>query len=271
MVQLQTGQKGFFYMLSYLIEAAEIGGKILKEYYGKIDASQAEEKRLADFVTEADKRSEEAILDFLSRRFPEDSIVAEESGTHSGKSPYRWYIDPLDGTKNYMHGFPVFSVSIGLARGDEIVAGVVYLPILNELFSAEKGKGAFLNGQSIRVSEVKDWHRVLLATGFPHNNRDLLEIYLQSFRELFLRVSAVRRVGSAAADLAYLACGRFDGFWELRLNRYDIAAGILLVQEAGGIVSDVRGGNSYFETGNILAANPQIYEGMLEITKSVFD
>ena len=257
-------------MLAEVIEAAKIGGKILKENYGNLDILKAEEKSHADFVTEVDKRSEEAILNFLARHFPEDAIVAEESGAHAGKSAYRWYIDPLDGTKNYMHGFPVFSVSIGLARDDEIVAGVVYLPILNELFSAEKGKGAFLNGQRIHVSEVKDWNRVLLTTGFPHNNRDLLEIYLQSFRELFLRVSAVRRVGSAAADLAYLACGRFDGFWELRLNRYDFAAGILLVQEAGGIVSDVTGGNTYFDTGNILAANPHIYEGMLETTKRIF-
>jgi len=257
-------------MLSEVIEAAKIGGKILKENYGKLDIAQAEEKSHADFVTEVDKRSEEAILNFLSTHFPEDAVVAEESGTHAGKSRYRWYIDPLDGTKNFMHGFPVFSVSIGLARDDEIVAGVVYLPILGELFSAEKGKGAFLNGQPIRVSNVKEWNRVLLATGFPHNNRELLEIYLQSFRELFMRVSAVRRVGSAAADLAYLACGRFDGFWELKLNPYDIAAGILLIQEAGGRVSDVTGGSAHFESGNILAANPHIYEDMLKITKSVF-
>ena len=257
-------------MLPDVIEAAKIGGKILREGFGKLDSLHPEEKTPADFVTEADKRSEEAILDFLSRRFPEDAVVAEESGTHSGKSPYRWYIDPLDGTKNYMHGFPVFSVSIGLAKGSEIVAGVVYLPILEELFSAEKGKGAFLNGQPVHVSKTKDWNQVLLATGFPHNNRDLLDIYLKSFHPLFLKASAVRRVGSAAADLAYLACGRFDGFWELRLNRYDIAAGILLVEEAGGMVSDVTGGSTYFETGNILAANPHIYETMLEITSGIF-
>ena len=257
-------------MLAEVIEAAKIGGKILNESYGKPDILHPEEKSPADFVTDVDKRSEEAILDFLSHRFPDDAVVAEESGAHAGKSAYRWYIDPLDGTKNYMHGFPVFSVSIGVARSDELVAGVVYLPILNELFSAEKGKGAFLNGRPIHVSKTKDWNRVLLATGFPHNNRDLLDIYLKSFRQLFLKASAVRRVGSAAADLAYLACGRFDGFWELRLNRYDIAAGILLVKEAGGIVSDVTGGSTYFETGNILAANSHIYKGMLEITREIF-
>ncbi len=257
-------------MLAEVIEAAKIGGKILKENYGNLDVLRAEEKTPADFVTEVDKRSEEAILNFLSRHFPHDAVVAEESGTHAGTSAYRWYIDPLDGTKNYMHGFPVFSVSIGVAKGDDIVAGVVYLPILEELFTAEKGKGAFLNGKPIRVSDVRDWHRVLLATGFPHNNRDLLEIYLRSFRALFHRVSAIRRVGSAAADLAYLACGRFDGFWELRLNRYDIAAGILLIQEAGGLISDVIGGTRYFDTGNVLAANPHIYNGMLEITRAVF-
>ena len=164
-------------MLAEVIEAAKIGGKILKENYGNLDVLRAEEKTPADFVTEVDKRSEEAILNFLSRHFPHDAVVAEESGTHAGTSAYRWYIDPLDGTKNYMHGFPVFSVSIGVAKGDDIVAGVVYLPILEELFTAEKGKGAFLNGKPIRVSDVRDWHRVLLATGFPHNNRDLLEIF----------------------------------------------------------------------------------------------
>ncbi len=258
-------------MLAEVIEAAKIGGKILKENYGKLDILRAEEKTPADFVTEVDKRSEEAILNFLSRHFPHDAVVAEESGTHSGTSSYRWYIDPLDGTKNYMHGFPIFSVSIGVAKDNEIVAGAVYLPILEELFSAEKGKGAYLNGRPIHVSEVRDWHRVLLATGFPHNNRELLEIYLRSFRELFKRVSAIRRVGSAAADLAYLACGRFDGFWELKLNRYDVAAGILLIQEAGGLVSDVLGGDTHFATGNILAANPHIYNGMLAVTRPIFE
>ncbi len=257
-------------MLDEVIEAAKIGGQILKENFGDLDVLRPQEKKHADFVTEVDKRSEEAILNFLSQHFPHDAIVAEESGAHGGSSRYRWYIDPLDGTKNYMHGFPIFSVSIGLAKDDDLIAGVVYLPVLGELFSAEKGKGAFLNGQRIRVSGVSDWNRVLLATGFPHNDRELLDIYLRSFRELFQRVSAVRRVGSAAADLAYLACGRFDGFWELRLNPYDIAAGILLIREAGGIISDVTGGDGFFESGNILAANPHIFEGMLAVTKSVF-
>ncbi len=257
-------------MLSEVIEAAKIGGTILNAHFGDPTVLHPKEKTPSDFVTEVDKRSEEAILNFLAKHFPHDAVVAEESGARSGSSSYRWYIDPLDGTKNYMHGFPIFSVSIGVAKEDELVAGVVYLPVLNELFSAEKGKGAFLNGRPIRVSQVSDWHRVLLATGFPHNNRELLDAYLRSFHELFSRVSAVRRVGSAAADLAYLACGRFDGFWELKLNRYDIAAGIVLIREAGGRISDVAGGEGYFETGNILAANPHIFDGLLNITRQVF-
>ncbi|GBD94726.1 inositol-1-monophosphatase [bacterium BMS3Abin05] len=257
-------------MITYAIEAAKIGGKILRDSFRKIDPALAEEKSPRDFVTEVDKRSEDAILNYLSRHFPEDAVVAEESGTHFGKSDYRWYIDPLDGTKNYMHGFSMFCVSIGLARRGELVAGVVYDPMLDELFTAEKGKGAFLNGSPIRVSPISDWNRTLLATGFPHRSKEVLDLYLESFRKLFVQVSAVRRSGSAALDLAYVAAGRFEGFWELKLNPYDIAAGILLVQEAGGVVSDLAGGNSFLETGNILTANPHIYPGMLSVTKQVF-
>jgi len=252
-------------VLERSIQAAEIAGQILMEDFGKLRPEDAEEKSVFDYVTYVDKKAEQAILEHLSRYYPTDSVHAEESGKSAGSSEYQWLIDPLDGTKNYIHGFPIFSVSIGLRKGNEILVGVVYAPFYGELFTAIKGQGAHLNGRPIRVSSVREMPQSMIATGYPHAAKQYLDVYLATFREIFLKVSAVRRAGSAALDLAYTACGRFEGFWEFKLNPWDIGAGILLVQEAGGIVTDPIGGQKYFATGDIVAACPGIHPQLIRI------
>jgi len=250
-------------------EAAREAGKILMENYGKVQPQDVEEKSAFDFVTVVDRKAEAAILEILSRYFPAHSVHAEESGREDRSSEYQWLIDPLDGTKNYIHHFPVFSVSIGLKKGEEILAGLVYAPALGEWFTAMKGHGAFLNGEPIRVSPVSRLEHSMVATGFPHAAKQFLDVYIETFRKIFLRVSAVRRAGSAALDLAYTACGRFEGFWEFKLNPWDIGAGILLVQEAGGIITDPLGGDRFFQTGDIVAGNPAIQPQLLAMLKPI--
>jgi len=257
-------------LIDHAIAAAKIGGQILLQNYGKLDPATIEEKSAFDFVTAVDHQSEQAIIHYLKSHFPEHTILAEESGIQQTVSEYRWIIDPLDGTKNYIHLFPWYAVSVALEYKNEIVVGVVYNPVRDELFTAEKGQGAYLNGNRIGVSQCKNLAQSMLATGFPHRSKMLLNVYLKSFSQLFQKVSAIRRLGSAAIDLCYVACGRVDGFWELKLSAWDIAAGTLIVQEAGGRVGDLVGGQNHLETGNILAANAYLYEPLLNITRTVF-
>ncbi len=206
-------------------------------------------------------------MKLIHERHPEHAILAEESGGIAETRDYLWVIDPLDGTKNYIHGFPVFAVSIALQFKNELQVGVVFNPVRDELFYAEKGKGAFLNDAPINVSATADFSQCLLATGFPFRAKHLTEPYLAIFKELFYQVSDFRRAGAAAIDLAYVACGRLDGFWELTLNPWDIAAGILLIEEAGGKVTDLWDGNTYLKKGHIVASNGLIHEQITEITK----
>ncbi len=256
-------------VLEHSVAAARLAGKILMENYGHIKPEEIEDKTAFDFVTRVDRASEKAISDYLMQHFPDTAVHAEESGKNRSESDYLWLIDPLDGTKNYVHAFPVFCVSIGFAYRNEVQVGVIYAPSTGELFTAIRGEGAFLNGEPIRVSATREMRHCMIATGFPHAAKQYLDIYLQTFRKIFLRVSAVRRAGSAALDLAYTACGRFDGFWEFKLNPWDLGAGIVILQEAGGVITDLIGGDRYFETGDIVAANPVIHAEMIRILQPI--
>ena len=254
-------------MLETAKEAAQCGGEILMQEFGKLTDSQIDLKGKGDYVTELDRRSEQAIIGRIKEDFSGHIIQAEESGEEIQKSSYRWIIDPLDGTANYVQGIPVYGVSIALKKRDVVLMGVVYYPDRDEMFWATRGDGAFLNGERIRVSTRKDMAYAMLASGFPWRSRTYLDSYMACFRELFLGAAGIRRMGSAAIDLAYTACGRFDGFWEMKLGPWDIAAGILLIQEAGGVVTDFLGGDGYFASGNVVAGNPFIHKKIVHVTR----
>lgn len=227
---------------------------------------QVSHKGVIDLVTEIDHRSEQFILSEIQRRFPSHQIVTEESGFHKGNSAERWIIDPLDGSVNYAHGLPLFTVSIAYAQEGVVQLGVVYDPMQDECFSAERGSGAHLNGEPIHVSAVPDLNNSLLVSGFPYDIRTNPENNLENFKRFSLISQAVRRLGSAALDSAYVAAGRLDGFWEIRLSAWDIAAGGLIVQEAGGIVTNIHGGPDFISAPqSILAANPFIHPQMLAV------
>lgn len=249
------------------VGAAMQAGRVIMESYGKV--LQVEAKQHHDFVTEVDKRSEESIIRFVQRAFPSHEILAEESGQHQNVNACRWIIDPLDGTTNFIHGVPMFAVSIGLEVEGELTVGVVYEPVRKELFVAEKNKGAFLNNRKISVSSVTDRSRCLLATGFPFRYYELLDDYLKIFKSFMMQTSGIRRPGSAALDLCYLACGRFDGFWELNLKPWDIAAGTLIIKEAGGLVTDFAGQSNFLYKGNVIGSNTLIHPWMLDTVKDV--
>ncbi len=227
-------------------------------------------KRKSDIVTEVDRRSEAMITDRIRRRFPEHAIVAEEGGGRETGSDYCWYVDPLDGTTNFAHGFPVYCISLALAYHDEVIAGVVYDPNRQELFAAERGGGATLNGQRIRVSRTPDLSESLLGTGFPPfaSNHDL---NLQFFFKFTHLSHGIRRAGAAALDLCSVAAGRFEGFWELKLNPWDKAAGSLLVTEAGGRVTDLSGGPFSLHRDEIFASNGLIHDSMLDVFSEILE
>jgi myo-inositol-1(or 4)-monophosphatase len=218
-----------------------------------------------DLVTDVDEASERLILERIAAARPEDGILSEESGTRDGTNGYVWVVDPLDGTTNYAHGIPHFAVSIGIERDETREIGVVYDPIKEELFSAERGGGAFLNGEPIRVSTATELQRALLATGFAYDVHSAQVDNVEYFTRFIKRAQAVRRAGSAALDLAYLACGRFDGFWELDLHAWDVAAGYLLVEEAGGALSDLTGGPPPRSGAEIVGSNGPLHPALLAV------
>jgi len=222
-------------------------------------------KGTIDLVTEADRMSEELIVAQIVRRYPDHGILSEESAAKNERATTRWIIDPLDGTTNYAHGFPFFCVSIALEKEGIVVLGVVYDPLRGEMFFAERGKGAFLNGKKIRVSSETDLSRSLLATGFPYDIRVSTDNNLNLFSSMIMKAQAVRRPGAAALDLSYLAAGRLDGFWELKLKPWDTAAGCLMVLEAGGTISDLSGDPWTLRSPGLVASNALIHEQMLEV------
>ena len=254
-------------MIQIAIEAALEAGKFLQKSIGNIQSVERKFGQETNLVTEIDKKSEEIIISMIRKKFPDHDFLAEESGKHEVQSDYRWIIDPLDGTLNYTHGVPLYSVSIAVEKKGEIVAGVVYEPNLGELFTAEKGNGAFLNGTPIRVSAVDRLIESLLVTGFPYTIRDNPDNAVQHFVNMLMAAQGIRRLGSAAVDLAYVACGRFEGFWEVSLSPWDMAAGMLLVQEAGGRFSDFSGSPTSVYTKQVLATNGRIHEMLVEILK----
>ena len=256
-------------MINVAIEAAKQAGKILMENLGTLKSSQIDSKQQFDFVTEIDKKSERKIIEIIKTAFPEHKIFAEETQKDE-KGGYRWIIDPLDGTTNYIHSYPMFSVSIALEYEGEIILGVVYDPSREEYFTTEKGKGAFLNGQPISVSNITDPSMAIFSTGFPFRIKDSIDLYLASFKALFFKISGIRRCGSAALDFAYIAAGRCDGFWEIGLSPWDVAAGYLLIKEAGGKMTDFAGGQEFFETGNVVATNGHFHDEIVSTVQKVF-
>jgi myo-inositol-1(or 4)-monophosphatase len=252
--------------LSIATEVAQAAGKLLRDEIGQ--ARQISYKGAINLVTEMDRRAERLIVERLREAFPDHGILAEEGGARPGTAPYRWIIDPLDGTTNFAHGFPVFAVGIALEAGREIVLAVAYDPNLGELFVAERGRGAFLNGDRIRVSETARLDQSLLATGFPYTIREGGVTNLPEFSTLSLRAQAVRRLGSAILDGAYVATGRLDGYWELTLGPWDMAPTALLVTEAGGVVTTVRGDSFRLEGPGILASNGKIHAALREALRA---
>lgn len=251
------------------IQAAREAGAYLLENRGKISPEEIDEKARNDFVTFVDRNSEKMIVEKILSHFPAHKILAEEGTRRSGENAFRWIIDPLDGTKNFIQNIPEFSVSIALQKSDEIVVGVVYDPVHDELFAAEKGSGATCNDKQMKIS-TRPFSRALIATGFPFKFKEYLPKYLLAFEEVFLKCSGMRRMGSAALDLSHTALGRFEGFFELGLSMWDIAAGSLLIQEAGGIVTDFRGENRYLETGFIIAGNREVHRRLFRVCQHHF-
>lgn len=255
--------------LNIAIKAARRAGQVINRASNDLDLIQVTTKQPNDFVTEVDKAAEAIIMDTLRDAYPEYGILAEESGLTAGKgstdSEYQWIIDPLDGTTNFIHGLPQYAVSIALAKAGIIEQAVVFDPNRNELFTASKGGGAFLNERRIRVSRRNKLQDALIGTGFPYRMFDHIDTYLAIFKELAQKTAGQRRPGAASLDLAYVASGRYDGFWEFGLAPWDMAAGALLISEAGGLVSDMRGEASYLETGNLIAGTPKVFGALLKL------
>ena len=249
-------------MLNIAVRAARNAGNIITRSIDKVESLHISQKGKNDFVSEIDRIAEQEIIQTIRKAYPGHALLAEESGLHKGDD-YTWIIDPLDGTTNFLHGFPQYAVSIAVRHKGEIEQGVVFNPLSQELFTASRGAGAMLNDRRLRVSQQHTLRGALLGTGFPFKAQQHLDSYLQMFTSLFKNTAGIRRAGSAALDLAYVAAGRLDGFWEIGLCEWDIAAGILLIQEAGGVVSDFENEKNYFKSGNIIAGNLKLHELLL--------
>ena len=257
-------------MASYLETAVEIAresGSLLANFLERRIGFEL--KGDFDLVTEADRASERLVIERLRSHFPSHGIMAEEGGGHESASDYVWYVDPLDGTTNFAHGFPVFNITLALEKAGQMIAGVVYDPTRNEMFAAERGGGAYLNGRRVHVSKVTKLESTLVATGFPSRNRHL-NVNVHFYYQLAMLTHGVRRAGAAALDLAYVACGRLDGFWEFGLNPWDMAAGWLLIEEAGGRCSEMRRGELSVRSPHLLATNGAVHEETLAVFDEIF-
>jgi len=254
--------------LNTAIRAARNAGDIIIRYVDRIDSLKIGTKQHNDFVSEVDQLAEQEIIYTLKKAYPDHAILAEESGTHDMQEDDKhptWIIDPLDGTTNFLHGFPQFAVSIALKQENQLQVGVIYDPMRQELFTATRGGGARLNDRRIRMNPNTKLEGSLIATGFPYYRYDYLDQYMEILKEVITKTAGVRRPGSAALDLAHTAAGRFDRCWEFNLQAWDIAAGALIVQEAGGIVSDFENGPGYLESGNIVCGSPRVQQELFEI------
>jgi myo-inositol-1(or 4)-monophosphatase len=252
-------------MVNVAVRAARRAGDVMIRYLNQLEALEVTDKGRNEFVTEVDHRAEQAIVEIIRDFYPHHAILAEERG-QQGHHDFEWIIDPLDGTTNFIHGFPVFAVSIAVRHKDQLEHAVVYDPLRQEIFSATRGQGALLDGRRIRVSRRLRLQEALIATGFPYRRvEDDIDGYLAMLKTIMEQTAGIRRPGSAALDLCYVAAGRVDGFWELGLNIWDIAAGALLIREAGGRISDFEGGDGYLDSGNVIAGSPKIYAAMSKL------
>jgi myo-inositol-1(or 4)-monophosphatase len=261
-------------LLTIAVKAARSAGNIIARYSDQVDSLSIITKQRNDFVSEVDKLAEKAIIDMIKVSYPEHAILAEETGKHEGSGDgkdYLWIIDPLDGTTNFLHGIPQYAVSIAVQHKKSIIMAVIYNPINGELFTASKGAGAWLNDKRIRVSKHKSLEGSIIGTGFPYRKDQSVKHYLPVFETFMKKTAGLRRPGAASLDLAYIAAGRYDGFFEMGLNKWDIAAGVLIIREAGGLIGDLKGEGTYLETGNIVAANPKIFHQMLITLKPFAD
>lgn len=254
-------------MLNTAVKAARRAGGIINRASQNLDLLHVSRKAHSDFVSEVDSNAEDAIIKVLLEAYPKHSILAEESGTtgNQDEPEYQWIIDPLDGTTNFLHGYPQYSVSIALKYKGVLTQAVVYDPTGNELFTASRGRGAYLNDHRLRVSKRNQFSECLIGTGLPFRELTHMDTYLSMLKDIIPRVAGIRRPGSAALDLAYVAAGRYDGFWELGLGPWDMAAGCLLITESGGLVSDLEGNETHLESGNIIAGNPKIFGQLLQV------
>jgi myo-inositol-1(or 4)-monophosphatase len=254
-------------MLNTAVKAARKAGSIITRASFDLDKLTVRSKRQKDYVSEVDHAAEDAIISVLREAYPDHGILAEESGRSDTKSDYVWVIDPLDGTTNFLHGFPQYCVSIGLLHKGKPTQGVVFDPNRNELFTATKGVGAYLNDRRIRVSKTDRLEAALMGTGFPFREVSNIDDYIRMMRNIMLETSGLRRPGAAALDLAWVAAGRIDGFWEIGLSPWDMAAGALLVREAGGLIGDLEGEDKFMESGRVVASNAKLFAAILQTLK----
>lgn len=248
-------------MLNIAIRAARNAGDLIQRSSQNLENIHIDQKGRNDYASEVDRLAEHEIIKVIRTAFPDHAILAEESGEHQGND-YVWVIDPLDGTTNFLHSFPQYAVSIALKNKNKLELGVIYDPIRDELFTAERGGGAMLNNRKIRVAKHNSMRGALIGTGFPFKKQENLEPYLNMFRAVTADTAGIRRAGAAALDMAYVACGRLDAYWETGVSEWDIAAGVLLVQEAGGVATDFAFNDKYLQTGNIIAGNPRMHQLM---------
>lgn len=253
-------------MLLTAVESVREAGRIILMHFDRLDRVQVSSKGYNDYVSQADIEAERAIIQILMRRYPDHGLLAEETGSKTGNE-FTWIIDPLDGTTNFLHGFPSFAISVAAIRNKTIEHGVIYDPLRDELFMASRGEGAQLNNKRIRVSNTRNLNPSLIGTGFPFKDTSSLKKWTHAFETIAPKTAGIRRAGAATLDLAYVACGRLDGFWEYDLHSWDMAAGALLIREAGGLIASIEGDQDFLDTGNVIAANPLIFE---ELRKLIF-
>jgi myo-inositol-1(or 4)-monophosphatase len=254
-------------LLATAVRASRLAGNVILKHADQLDRIDVETKGRKDYVSDVDRIAEQKIVDFIRKSYPDHGIIAEEGGVIEGSDEYIWIVDPLDGTTNFLHGYPHVAVSIGIKRRGVLEHGVIYNPFANELFTTTRGQGAQLNDRRLRCSETKSLDNSLLATGFPVKHIKYLDVWMRTFRGALPRCHDIRRSGSAALDLAYVAAGRVDGYWEWGLSEWDMAAGALMVREAGGLVADLQGSQDFLDSGNIVAANSRLFSDFLNFLR----
>jgi myo-inositol-1(or 4)-monophosphatase len=255
-------------MLNIAVRAARRAGSVINRAALEGGGFEVRAKQRNDFVTKVDHAAEEAIIEIVRKAYPDHAVLAEESGITAGQAEYQWIIDPLDGTTNFIHGFPQYCVSIAIRHREALAHGVIYDPVKNELFTASKGRGAYLNDRRIRVSKCLRLSDALVGTGFPFKEVSRIDLYTNQLKKMMQTAAGVRRAGAAALDLAYVACGRLDAFWEMGLSAWDMAAGALMIQESGGLVGDLQGEDGYLESGEIACATPKVFPTLLEALRA---